>query len=171
MNQKETWEKLLHSKEKWIVFVLLGALVLLLSWPMKTKNNLSVSDKPDVDSDMLSINPIWSDVSEEGALRERQEYSHYLENQLEEALGRMRGVGETQVVIYMQAKEDEPYAITGVLVLAQGAGEEAVEVRIRNSLRTVLGISERQIAVQPLEKTVINSDAKDLRTGTKEKRP
>ena len=65
----------------------------------------------------------------------------------------MKGVGKADVILYARLDERNLPDITGVFVLAQGAGDVSVEVRIKNALRTLLGISEMQVSVQTLSAT------------------
>lgn len=171
MNQKTFAEKFLHGKEKWILYILIGVLALVISRPFKVKTEMktetTASDKMDVGYDMFSVNPLWG--NDENLLTEEQAYITYMEQRLETALSQMTGVGKTKVVVHAEPDDEKEVIITGVLVLAEGASDVSVEVKIRNSLRTLLGISERQIAVQTLEEIPVNSQIKDRGTGTKEK--
>lgn len=166
MSGKTMVEKWLHGKEKWIVYVLICVAALVVTRPFATKTNVFTSDKVDTGYDMFSVEPLWED---DEALTKEQAYISYMETRLETALSQMEGVGEARVVVQAEPDEEKKVVITGVLVLAEGVYDVSVEVKIRNSLRTLLGISERQIAVQLLDKIPVNSQIKDRSTGTKEK--
>ena len=63
--------------------------------------------------------------------------------QLEEALCCMQGVGEAKVMI----TRAEPDMIRGVIVVARGAEDVAVRLRIQSAVCTVLGIEPGRVEV------------------------
>ena len=154
----------LGKREIWIVVALVGIFLLLIcnllegnqnaAW---SQNNLlydtvgqdaSMSYKEDSSYDIFGITQ-----SSEG--EEIAGFCTLWETKIESVLSGMQGVGKTDVIMYAQPDDRNLPNITGVLVLAQGAGDVTVEVRIKNVLKTLLGISEMQIAVQTLSQTDI----------------
>ena len=73
-----------------------------------------------------------------------------IEQQLEETLRCMRGVGETRVMLTYNLGETEE-EIYGVIVLAQGARDIMVRTRIQSAVQTVLNVDAARINVFEME--------------------
>ena len=150
------------KREIWILVALAGIFLLLVcnllegksSSPASGKNSLydnvgddlSMSYKGDSSFDMLGM-------SQDTESDEIARFCSLWENKIEGILSCMKGVGKADVILYSRLDERNLPDITGVFVLAQGAGDVSVEVRIKNALRTLLGISEMQVSVQTLSAT------------------
>ncbi|MDR0949650.1 MAG: hypothetical protein LBM69_09070 [Lachnospiraceae bacterium] len=114
---REKWKKFVASKglQKWfrkenlIVVVLLGVLLLVVAWPL---------DRTSSDSNPTTNVPSGQGTSENGLLSntqntrndssypDTQTYKAYLEEQLEETLRKMDGIGEVVVMITLQSSEE-----------------------------------------------------------------
>ncbi len=92
------------QKDNLIVLVLLGVLLVVISLPMEEKEE---------------ANKVETFTGQQGALGESDRprgengyddlysYATYLEEELEEALSQMRGVGEVKVMITLEASEEQ----------------------------------------------------------------
>ncbi|MDO5110911.1 MAG: hypothetical protein Q4E65_01260 [Clostridia bacterium] len=64
--------------------------------------------------------------------------------ELEEALCCMQGVGQAKVMI---TRENDPQTVRGVIVVAEGAEDISVRLRIQTAVCTVLGIESERVEV------------------------
>ena len=149
----------LGKREIWIVIALVGIFLLLVCNLLEGKGNAASSqnnllyDTAGQDSSMSYKRDSSYDIFGMTQSSEGDEIAGFCglwETKIEGILSGMKGVGKTDVIMYAQMDDRNLPGITGVLVLAQGAGDVTVEVRIKNALKTLLGISEMQIAVQTL---------------------
>lgn len=113
---------------KYIIFVLLGLLALVLMIPSTGGESKS---KAATYTDNTTIN-----------------------QQLENVLASMEGVGEVKVMITTSeqknslfASEEEKNQVSGVVVVAQGAGDATVESRIFNAVKALFGIDAHKISI------------------------
>ena len=112
---------------KYVIFVLIGLLVLVLSIPTGTKEEASL---------------------------EKEESTTSLENQLEQVLSSMEGVGKVKVMITTQEDtnssfgiEDSSGEVTGVLVVAEGAGSSLVKERMKEAIKALFSIDVHKISI------------------------
>lgn len=86
-----------------------------------------------------------------------------LERRVEEVLGRIQGAGEVRVLINCGQEQalsawsmigvSEPAReITGVLIVAQGAGDPAVAARLARAVGTVLQVEQSAICIMHMGK-------------------
>lgn len=68
------------------------------------------------------------------------------EIRLERVMEKIEGAGDTDVMI-----AEENGCVTGVLVVAQGAGDIAVRLRLQNAVKTLLDVENEKINVMPME--------------------
>lgn len=115
---------------KYIVWILLGILVLVMVMPTETK-----------DSEEEEI------ISEETTRGE-------LEDKLEQVLAAMEDVGEVKVMITVKesssdlfSDEEEEGEVLGVVVVAQGAGNAAVDSKITTAIKALFGIEAHKISI------------------------
>ncbi len=115
---------------KYIVFILLGLLVLVLAIPTSDMEN-----------------------AEETKLTERETESD-LEAQLTRVLSAMEGVGEVEVMITLETTENSLFGtdsetgkVSGVVVVAEGAGDAVVETRISNAIKALFSIDAHKISI------------------------
>ena len=116
---------------KYIVFILVGLLILVMCIPIGTQNAQLVSDSGDAGS------------SEET-----------LEAQLERVLSAMEGVGEVEVMITTENEEESVFGtqnkgtkVCGVVVVAQGAGNASVNARISEAVKALFSIDVHKISI------------------------
>lgn len=149
----------LGKREIWIVVALVGIFLLLVCNLLEGNENAASSqntlldDAAGKDFSMSYKGDSSYDIFGMTQSSEGDEIACFCglwEAKIESILSGMKDVGKTDVIMYAQLDDRNLPEITGVLVLAQGAGDVTVEVRIKNALKTLLGISEMQIAVQTL---------------------
>ena len=114
---------------KYIVFILLGLLILVLALPMDSFDDATESEREQVDE---------SD----------------LEEKLSRVLSSMEGVGEVEVMITMESTESSLFGtdsgsgkVCGVVVVAQGAGNAVVETRISEAVKALFSIDVHKISI------------------------
>lgn len=76
------------------------------------------------------------------------------EQRIAAALSRIEGAGDTYVVIY--TRDSSLYGAsspTGVLILARGAGDIAVQLRLSLAAQTLLKLPADSILIYPMEET------------------
>ena len=88
MNKQFDWKNM--KKTDWIVLALIGAILLVMVLP-ESDNSLHTLDS----STVAEV----SNISANKGKNEAEEYAEYLEEKLEEVLGRMEGVGKVKVMI------------------------------------------------------------------------
>lgn len=153
------WKLSLGKRELWIMVALAGIFLLLVCKLLEGKStaaspqNNYLYDSAGLESSMSNKGYSSFDILGIPQNTEGDEIAGFCqlwEIKIENILSGMKGVGKAEVIMYAEADERNLPAITGVLVLAQGAENVMIEVRIKNALRTLLGISEMQINVQTL---------------------
>ena len=114
---------------KYLIFILLGVLVLILCIP---------SDSP------KEILPQESVAAEEGDL----------EVQLKKVLSAMEGVGAVEVMITTESaggsmfdSEGGGKKVTGVVVVAEGAGNAVVDARILEAIKALFSVDVHKISI------------------------
>ena len=114
---------------KYLVFVLLGLLILVMCIPVGTKN----------------------------ASLEQEEVSAVegsLQLQLEQVLSAMEGVGKVKVMITLEGEPDRVFGtsnevqkVCGVVVVAEGAGSATVNARITEAVKALFSIDVHKISI------------------------
>ena len=111
-----------EKKNKYIVFALLGLLVLVLAIPTS-------SNEAEESGNTLAVE----------STSERE-----MEAQLKRVLSAMEGVGEVEVMITFETEENAFFGtssgvgkVCGVVVVAEGAGNAVVETRILNAVKAL----------------------------------
>ena len=114
---------------KYIVFILLGLLVLVMCIPTGT-----------VEEQITSENSSISDGT--------------LEAQLEAVLSAMEGVGEVEVMITTESSGESVFStgttgekVCGVVVVAEGAGNATVDARISEAVKALFSIDVHKISI------------------------
>jgi len=114
---------------KYLIYILLGALVLVLLIPTGSTNQpmedtLATSDE------------------------------RTLEQQLSHVLSAMEGVGEVEVMITMEDAQSSMFGasdrgekVAGVVVVAQGASSAAVNARISEAVKALFSIDAHKISI------------------------
>lgn len=115
---------------KYIVFILLGLLVLVLAIPTSEIDNTA---------DTKTTNQVTESD---------------LEAQLTRVLSAMEGVGEVEVMITLESTESSLFGtdsgtgkVCGVVVVAEGAGDAVVETRISNAIKALFSIDAHKISI------------------------
>lgn len=115
---------------KYIVFILLGLLVLVLAIPTSEIDNTA---------DTKTTNQVTESD---------------LEAHLTRVLSAMEGVGEVEVMITLESTESTLFGtdsgtgkVCGVVVVAEGAGDAVVETRISNAIRALFSIDAHKISI------------------------
>lgn len=114
---------------KYIVFILLGLLILVMCIPAKGEESLDLQGQ--------------SVSSEED-----------LEAQLERVLSSMEGVGEVKVMVTTEGGTESIYTkqtnsnkVCGVVVVAEGAGSPSVNAQIKESVKALFSIDVHKISI------------------------
>lgn len=131
------------KKENFLVFLLIGILVLVAAWPME-KSTLK-GNTAGTRTEMLQTADAYG---------ERDAYVTGLEHALSELLASMEGVGENQVMITMKDVGDSSYLsggsrreIEGVAVSAKGAGNGKVAKNISEVIQALFGLDAHKIKI------------------------
>ena len=174
--------KNLHiSKDKLLLLLLAGVLLVIVSLPVKGKSDSSQNGA--ADSTAGTVSAAEKVTAETDSV---QDYARSLETELEQILSKAEGAGKVKVFITLkdsgelivekdtktgEAASEEtvifakgsdgaltPYvtkriypAISGVLVLAQGASDARVAAAITEAVSTALGIDINKIKVMKME--------------------
>lgn len=175
--------KNLHiSKDKLLLLLLAGVLLVIVSLPVKGKNT-GASGTDNAGNTIDAVTAAHNPASEPDTV---QDYVKNLETGLEQILSKAEGAGTVKVFITLkdsgelivekdtktgEAASEEtvvfakggdgtltPYvtktvypAISGVLVLAQGASDAGVAAAITEAVSTALGIDINKIKVMKME--------------------
>ena len=114
---------------KYLIFVLLGILILVLCIPTGSAKDVSNQDVSNVEGGEL-------------------------EQQLKNVLSAMEGVGEVEVMITTETTNDslfetqkEQGKVQGVVVVAQGAGNPSVDVRISDAVKALFSVESHKISI------------------------
>ena len=114
---------------KYIVFALVGLLILVMCIPTGSNSILLEEEKTQVQGGEL-------------------------ETQLEQVLSAMEGVGDVQVMITTEEDTDSIFGtrskgekVCGVVVVAQGAGNATVNARISDAVKALFSIDVHKISI------------------------
>ena len=114
---------------KYIVFALVGLLILVMCIPTGTDLNIREEEKQQVQAGELEV-------------------------RLEQVLSAMEGVGEVKVMITMENETDSVFRsetkeqkVCGVVVVAQGAGNATVNTRISDAVKALFSIDVHKISI------------------------
>ena len=113
--------KFIPKKNQWLVVLLVGILLVIIAIPTK----------PESDSD-IDVGNHQSNVS-----------TTEMEKRLENLLGRMKNVGEVQVMITFR----EENQVEGIAVLAEGAGNAVVVRDITSVVQALFDVDSHKIKV------------------------
>lgn len=127
------------DRQKWIVCILFGVLLLVIAIPVEPKTGASSKKK----------------VETSEADEALDEYESQMEKRLEHLLEQMDGVGKVDVMIYSGASDDEEHYITqqktpevrGICVVAEGAGDSETRVKIYNAIQALFSIDAHKISI------------------------
>ena len=119
---------LTEKGRKYIILILLGMLILVLCIPTGTSQNRQEE----------------TEEATEGNL----------EKQLEKILSTMEGVGDVEVMITVETSGDSLFAsknsmqkVSGVVVVAEGAGSATVNARISEVVKALFSIDVHKISI------------------------
>ena len=114
---------------KYLVFILAGLLVLVMCIPAGTS--------------------LGEDIQEE-----KYESSKDIENQLENVLSAMEGVGKVKVMITTEEDAGSVFGtqgkgqkVCGVVVVAEGAGSAVINARISDAVKALFSIDVHKISI------------------------
>ena len=96
MNKQFDWKHI--KKSDWIVLALIGAILLVIVLPEDNKENAKQQNLSNQNMQSASAR------SENTRESDTAEYAAYLEEKLEEVLGRIEGVGKVQVMLTLSDK-------------------------------------------------------------------
>ena len=119
MNNK--WEQWLPKKNRWIIILLLGVLLVVIAMP--------------TDSNTKKEQGITYDIEDESGTE--------IEQRLETLLENMQYVGSVDVMITYQNKDE----VEGVVVLAEGAGDANVVRNITDVVQALFNVDSHKIKV------------------------
>ena len=127
-------EKFLNKsgKEKILIVVLIGVLMLVVAIPVKSDTNTSGSS-----GGLSGLN----DASQEAL----SDYDVYMEQRIEKLLAEVEGVGKVNVMVTMGQTDDK--TVEGVVIVAEGGGNGSVASNITSALEALLGIPAHKIKV------------------------
>jgi stage III sporulation protein AG len=115
------WEKLQkHSKTDWLIFILLGVLVLIVAVPTGSAENAVVQS-------------------------EEETYPDSVQEQLAAILTRMEGVGKVRVMITFS--DEKQLAVSGVVVVAEGGDSPQVQTKIRDAVMSLFDVEAHKVIV------------------------
>lgn len=114
---------------KYLVFILVGFLILVMCIPTKTSETKLVQEK-----------------AEENNLE--------LEERLENVLSAMEGVGKVEVMITTETANESVFGtqnaegkVCGVVIVAEGAGNATVNTRITDAVKALFPIDVHKISI------------------------
>lgn len=99
------------GKDQFIIFILLGILLIIIAIPTKENNNKNVSEssiwdtKTDkIDTESLSNENLYESEQNEDEINA---YEKHLENKLEQAIAVMEGAGKTKVMVTTHSSKEK----------------------------------------------------------------
>lgn len=126
------FEKFLNKsgKEKILIVVLIGVLMLVAAIPVKSGSSSSGGLGGETD---------------EAAQEAISDYDVYMEQRIEKLLGEVEGVGKVNVMVTMGQTDEK--TVEGVVIVAEGGGNGSVASNITSALEALLGIPAHKIKV------------------------
>ncbi|MBQ3560162.1 MAG: hypothetical protein IJA07_11670 [Agathobacter sp.] len=114
---------------KYIIFILVGLLILVMCIPTGTKTTQLVQEEAEVTDGEL-------------------------EAKLEQVLSAMEGVGDVEVMITTEGGKESAFGVQsvgqkvcGVVVVAEGAGSATVNARISEAVKALFSIDVHKISI------------------------
>ena len=114
---------------KYIIFILVGLLILVMCIPTGTKTTQLVQEEAEVTDGEL-------------------------EAKLEQVLSAMEGVGDVEVMITTEGGKESAFGaqsvgqkVCGVVVVAEGAGSATVNARISEAVKALFSIDVHKISI------------------------
>ena len=114
---------------KYIVFVLVGLLILVMCIPTSNDSSTSLQEEAEVNAGEL-------------------------ESRLEQVLSAMEGVGEVRVMITTEDDAESVFGnstqgkkVCGVVVVAEGAGNATINARISEAVKALFSIDVHKISI------------------------
>lgn len=139
------------SQQQWVVVLLLGVLLVLLSVPAKGTGKKEKSEGTGSANFLGSFDSTF-ESGENG-----QDEKSALERKMEVLLSGVEGVGETQVLLVTQEDADADYfgkgeqKVTGVLISARGAGNSVIIQNIKEAVMALFQIDAHRIKVMKMK--------------------
>ena len=117
------WKKLSENKKnQWIILLLVGILLVVISIPTKTNTKTETG----------------RETSEENEINSTE-----TEQRLENILSQMQGIGKVHVMITYQEESN----VEGVVVVAEGAGNGVIVQKITEVVRALFDVDSHKIKV------------------------
>ena len=114
---------------KYIVFALVGLLILVMCIPTRTDSSILEEENQQVQTGELEV-------------------------RLEQVLSAMEGVGDVKVMITMETETESMFGsetkgqkVCGVVIVAQGAGNATVNTRISDAVKALFSIDVHKISI------------------------
>lgn len=131
-------EKKWLGKDQFIIFILVGVLLLIIAMPTEKKleKNMMKSEQSNNSSDIIETEGtgIQEEVKElKAAGSSAEEYEAYMEHKLEQAIREMEGAGDVKVVVAVQSSKEQivekdiPVARTSVQETDSAGGSRNTE--------------------------------------------
>lgn len=135
---------------KLLMIVAAGVALLLLSLPsgwLGNATNTSVQKSS------------HRSTSEDSTATAMEIYTDKKEKQLEEILGKVRGIGQVEVMITLDSAEEKSrlmentrtQKVEGVLVVAEGAGDAQMDAEIIRAVQALFSLDSHKIRVMKME--------------------
>jgi stage III sporulation protein AG len=117
------WEKLRkHSKTDWLIFILLGVLVLIVAVPTGS-----------------------TETKTETSTVKSEAYPDSVQEQLAAILERMEGVGEVRVMI--SYSDEKQLDVEGVVIVAEGGDSPQIQTKIRDTVMSLFDVEAHKVIV------------------------
>jgi stage III sporulation protein AG len=113
-----------HSKSDWLIFLLLGVLVLIVAVPTGSTGQ---------ETENVSVQS------------EEESYPDSVQEQLAAILTRMEGVGKVRVMISFS--DEKQLYVEGVVVVAEGGDSPQVQTKIRDAVMSLFDVEAHKVIV------------------------
>jgi stage III sporulation protein AG len=113
-----------HSKSDWLIFLLLGVLVLIVAVPTGSTGQ---------ETENVSVQS------------EEESYPDSVQEQLAAILTRMEGVGKVRVMISFS--DEKQLCVEGVVVVAEGGDSPQVQTKIRDAVMSLFDVEAHKVIV------------------------
>lgn len=114
---------------KYLIYILIGLLVLVFCMPTGTSNENTTKEEQSVQEERMEV-------------------------QLEAILSAMEDVGKVKVMISVETEESSMFSqqnsvqkVCGVVVVAEGAGNPTVDAKIINAVKALFSIDAHKISI------------------------
>ena len=161
-SQEKKWSFSLKKwdKQQWLVLLLLGLILLVMAIPTKKQLGQTAAQKEAAQSSSLLENSYQTSSQASERVSQLLPEKAALEQQLEELLLQVEGIGQVRVMLMLEDSSDNltsfssqssAVCVQGVLIAAQGGDNSVVVRNIQEAVMALFQVEAHKIKVMKMK--------------------